>query len=167
MSPSPRRRGSRRDRSELEGRAGTISARAEEPCGSDGAQPPGQVHSRAGGGAIGVTPRRSTRDWTVWTGLAHERSSARSCGGSRSITTASRWSSVSLHRRSAVHHTAAERHVHPRLANIVRAVVERTLAWISRNRRLARDYERHARKAATFVCLAMIRLMLRRLSANR
>jgi transposase len=48
-----------------------------------------------------------------------------------------------------------------------RWIVERTLAWISRNRRLARDYERHARKAATFVCLAMIRLMLRRLSANR
>jgi transposase len=28
-----------------------------------------------------------------------------------------------------------------------RWIVERTLAWISRNRRLARDYERHARKA--------------------
>jgi transposase len=47
-----------------------------------------------------------------------------------------------------------------------RWIVERTLAWISRNRRLARDYERHARKAAAFVRLAMIRLMLRRLSAN-
>ena len=43
---------------------------------------------------------------------------------------------------------------------------ERTLAWISRNRRLARDYERHARKAAAFVRLAMIRLMLRRLAAS-
>jgi transposase len=39
---------------------------------------------------------------------------------------------------------------------------ERTLAWISRCRRLARDYERHTRKAAAFVRLAMIRLMLRR-----
>ena len=47
-----------------------------------------------------------------------------------------------------------------------RWIVERTLAWISRNRRLARDYERHARKAAAFVRLAMIRLMLRRLAAN-
>src|SRR5918998_3447068 len=47
-----------------------------------------------------------------------------------------------------------------------RWIVERTLAWISRCRRLARDYERHARKAAAFVRLAMIRLMLRRLSAN-
>jgi transposase len=46
-----------------------------------------------------------------------------------------------------------------------RRIVERTLAWISRNRRLARDYERHARKAAAFVRLAMIRLMLRRLAA--
>src|SRR4051812_27139859 len=40
-----------------------------------------------------------------------------------------------------------------------RWIVERTLAWISRCRRLARDYERHARKAAAFVRLAMIRLM--------
>src|SRR3954463_11356174 len=47
-----------------------------------------------------------------------------------------------------------------------RWIVERTLAWISRCRRLARDYERHARKAAAFVRLAMIRPMLRRLTAN-
>src|SRR5215210_6570269 len=45
-----------------------------------------------------------------------------------------------------------------------RWIVERTLAWISRCRRLARDYERHARKAAAFARLAMIRLMLRRLA---
>ena len=36
------------------------------------------------------------------------------------------------------------------------------LAWISRCRRLARDDERHAREAAAFVRLAMIRLMLHR-----
>ena len=47
-----------------------------------------------------------------------------------------------------------------------RWIVERTLAWISRNRRLCRDYERHARKAAAFVRLAMIRIMLRRLAAS-
>ena len=47
-----------------------------------------------------------------------------------------------------------------------RWIVERTLAWISRCRRLARDYERHARKAAAFVRLAMIRLMQRRLAAS-
>jgi transposase len=47
-----------------------------------------------------------------------------------------------------------------------RWIVERTLAWISRCRRLARDYERHARKAAAFVRLAMIRVMLRRLAAS-
>jgi transposase len=46
-----------------------------------------------------------------------------------------------------------------------RWIVERTLAWISRHRRLARDYERHARTAAAFVQLAMIRLMLRRIAA--
>ena len=47
-----------------------------------------------------------------------------------------------------------------------RWIVERTLAWVSRNRRLARDYERHARKAEAFVRLAMIPLMLRRLAAT-
>jgi transposase len=45
-----------------------------------------------------------------------------------------------------------------------RWIVERTLAWISRNRRLARDFERHARSAAAFIRLAMIRIMLRRLT---
>ncbi len=45
-----------------------------------------------------------------------------------------------------------------------RWIVERTFAWISRNRRLARDFERHARKVAAFVRLAMIRIMLRRLA---
>lgn len=47
-----------------------------------------------------------------------------------------------------------------------RWIVERTLAWISRCRRLARDYERHTRIAAAFVRLAMIRLMLRRLAVG-
>ena len=45
-----------------------------------------------------------------------------------------------------------------------RWVVERTFAWISRNRRLARDFERYARSVAAFCRLAMIRLMLRRLT---
>jgi transposase len=45
-----------------------------------------------------------------------------------------------------------------------RWVVERTFAWISRNRRLARDFERYARTVAAFLRLAMIRLMLRRLT---
>ncbi len=45
-----------------------------------------------------------------------------------------------------------------------RWIVERTFAWISRNRRLVRDFERHARTVAAFVRLAMIRIMLRRLT---
>ncbi|MBX6324282.1 MAG: transposase [Rhodospirillaceae bacterium] len=47
-----------------------------------------------------------------------------------------------------------------------RWIVELTLAWISRYRRLARDFERHVRKAAAFVRLAMIRLMLTRLARH-
>ena len=45
-----------------------------------------------------------------------------------------------------------------------RWIVERTIAWISRCRRLARDFERYARTVAAFVRLAMIRIMLRRLA---
>jgi len=36
--------------------------------------------------------------------------------------------------------------------------------WKPEHRRLARDFERHLRKAAAFVRLAMIRIMLRRLA---
>lgn len=46
-----------------------------------------------------------------------------------------------------------------------RWIVERTFAWISRNRRLARDFERYARTVAAFVRLAMIRIMLKRLTS--
>lgn len=45
-----------------------------------------------------------------------------------------------------------------------RWIVERSLAWISRNRRLMRDFERYAATVAAFVRLAMIRLMLKRLT---
>jgi transposase len=45
-----------------------------------------------------------------------------------------------------------------------RWIVERTFAWISRNRRLMREFERYAGTAAAFVRLAMIRLMLKRLT---
>ncbi len=45
-----------------------------------------------------------------------------------------------------------------------RWIVERTNAWISINRRLMRDYERYARTVAAFIRLAMIKIMLRRLT---
>lgn len=45
-----------------------------------------------------------------------------------------------------------------------RWVVERSFAWISRNRRLGRDFERYATTVAAFVRLAMIRIMLKRLT---
>ena len=47
-----------------------------------------------------------------------------------------------------------------------RWIVERTFAWLSRFRRLARDFERYARTVTAFIRLAMIRIMLRRLAAN-
>ena len=42
-----------------------------------------------------------------------------------------------------------------------RWIVERTFAWISRNRRLARDFERYATTVVAFIRLAMNRIMLR------
>lgn len=47
-----------------------------------------------------------------------------------------------------------------------RWIVERTLAWISNKRRLAKDFERLFRNAEAMVRLAMIRIMLRRLFAE-
>ena len=44
-----------------------------------------------------------------------------------------------------------------------RWVVERTLAWLNRCRRLAKDFENLSRTALAFVRLASIRLMLRKL----
>jgi len=44
-----------------------------------------------------------------------------------------------------------------------RWVVERTLAWLHRCRRLAKDWECLNRKARAFLLLASIRLMVRRL----
>ena len=45
-----------------------------------------------------------------------------------------------------------------------RWIVERTLAWLGINRRLAKDYERFAKTAETFIQIAMIKLTIRRLA---
>jgi putative transposase len=47
-----------------------------------------------------------------------------------------------------------------------RWVVERTFGWLSRYRRLNRDYERQAKTGETIVYMAMIRLMLARLARD-
>jgi transposase len=47
-----------------------------------------------------------------------------------------------------------------------RWVVERTLAWLNRCRRLAKDWECLNRKARVYLLLASIRLMVRRLARN-
>jgi putative transposase len=45
-----------------------------------------------------------------------------------------------------------------------RWIVERTFGWLSRERRLSRDYERKEESSETFVYVGMIRLMLGRLA---
>ena len=43
-----------------------------------------------------------------------------------------------------------------------RWVVEQTIAWIVRNRRLARDFEEYAETTEAWMYLTMVRLMVRR-----
>jgi putative transposase len=45
-----------------------------------------------------------------------------------------------------------------------RWIVERTFGWLIRNRRLSKDYERKVQSSESFMEVAMIRLMLRRLA---
>jgi putative transposase len=47
-----------------------------------------------------------------------------------------------------------------------RWAVERTNAWVTRNRRMARDYERLAETSESFIYILMIRLGLRRLAGT-
>jgi len=47
-----------------------------------------------------------------------------------------------------------------------RWIVERTFAWLVRQRRLARDYERLPETSESFIYAAMVRLMLRRLASD-
>ena len=45
-----------------------------------------------------------------------------------------------------------------------RWIVERTISWIGQNRRMSKDYERKVQTSETFIEVAMIRLLLRRLA---
>ncbi|MBV9453810.1 MAG: transposase [Rubrobacter sp.] len=45
-----------------------------------------------------------------------------------------------------------------------RWIVERTFSWLIRNRRLSKDYERMVQSSETFIKVAIIRLVLRRLA---
>jgi putative transposase len=45
-----------------------------------------------------------------------------------------------------------------------RWIVERTLGWLMRSRRLSKDYERRVQSGESFIEVAMIRLILRRLT---
>jgi hypothetical protein len=46
-------------------------------------------------------------------------------------------------------------------------VVERSLAWLTAHRRLARDYERHPEVSEAFIRWAAINTMIRRLDRGR
>lgn len=48
-----------------------------------------------------------------------------------------------------------------------RWIVERTFGWLSRNRRMSKDYERRVQTSETLIELAMTRLLVRRLAKHR
>ncbi|MFE4630538.1 transposase, partial [Streptomyces mirabilis] len=48
-----------------------------------------------------------------------------------------------------------------------RWAVERTFAWLTSHRRLARDYETSPAHSETMICWAMIGIMIRRLTRGR
>lgn len=48
-----------------------------------------------------------------------------------------------------------------------RWIVERTFGWISRNRRMSKDYERKVQTSETFIEVAMIRLLIARQGLRR
>jgi putative transposase len=45
-------------------------------------------------------------------------------------------------------------------------IVERTLGWLGRQRRLSKDYERKVQTSETLLKIAMIRFMVRRLARS-
>ena len=56
---------------------------------------------------------------------------------------------------------------HPRFSVVPRRwVVERTFSWISRNRRMSKDYERKVQTSETLIQVAMIRLLIGRLGRS-
>jgi putative transposase len=66
---------------------------------------------------------------------------------------------VGPQRRGALSHTSAGFEVIRR-----RWMVERTFAWICRNRRMSRDYEFLPETGEALIYVTMIRLMLKRLA---
>jgi hypothetical protein len=49
--------------------------------------------------------------------------------------------------------------------NFVQPAVERTIAWLNRNRRLAKDVEATIESSVTWLYIASVKLMSRRLAA--
>ncbi len=47
-----------------------------------------------------------------------------------------------------------------------RWVVERTFAWLNRNRRLSKDYEYLTEVSESYMYIGMVRLLLRRMTKN-
>jgi putative transposase len=47
-----------------------------------------------------------------------------------------------------------------------RWVVERTFAWLNRNRRLAKDFERTIESATAWLFMASVRLITRRIASH-
>ncbi|TDH57856.1 hypothetical protein E2C06_35710 [Dankookia rubra] len=79
------------------------------------------------------------------------------------MATTSKWLSASRRRAAALPLRPVPLAATPPTGKIVQAVVERTIAWLNRCRRLAKDWKRLNRRALTFLRRAAVCRMLRRL----
>jgi transposase len=101
----------------------------------------------------GKTPGVSRQDTGWWHPFTLSRAPATTCCQRRSS------SSISSSRPTRVKRGIVGKEA----GLLVRWIVERTIAWLNRCRRLAKDWENLNRKGLAFLRLASIRLMLRKL----
>jgi transposase len=74
-------------------------------------------------------------------------------------TCTTRWPNSAIGTIEIVKRIAAGFELLPR-----RRVIERTLAWLNRNRRLAKDFEATLANATTWIYIASVNLLIRRLA---
>lgn len=80
------------------------------------------------------------------------------------MATTSKWCSASHRQAAALPRRPAPLAETPQTGKIVQAVVERTFGWMTRWRRLVRDYERRCDVSEAMIRVSLGALLLRRVA---